>query len=293
MPTNPWEWLDLETAAAAAASSSPAVETGVCSSVRSISAEIVSYNSDEGESVTGVISSMIEELLLRAMAGEEEGGCALAPTPSSGSAGLSPLSPSSSPAHCTLFPGARSRLRTHIRRLQCEANLHPVLDAQDIFADISAALECTPGEPVAQALLSLLPESQGGLLILSSGLFHGNPSVRMFAVRILQSLEQFESTRVVCDSLSLMVRSAYKRQRAKMADGSLQTEAEAYDRRYQSQVDAEAAAAAAFSGSPGGPHDSAGVEHRNFSFFSRGSSAAKSAKPTSYATIGEQIELIH
>lgn len=227
-----------------------------------------------------VVSSVVQELLLRLTA---------TGAPSS-STTVSPSQRPPSPAPSTLPPAARSRLRAHVRRLQCEASLHPVLDAQEIFADISSALECASGETVAQALLSLFPESQGGVLPLSSGLLHSNPSVRLHAVRILQSLERFESTRVVCDSMSLMLRSAYRRQQAKVADGSLLREAGAYDRRYQAGAESTQP-----SGSPSS-HDgrAEGAEHRTFSFFTRGSSASTShVKSSSHMTIGEPIELIH
>lgn len=47
-----------------------------------------------------------------------------------------------------------------------------------------------------QTFLACLPEArQGGLLRISSALFHPNQNVRMYACLLLQRLETFESTR--------------------------------------------------------------------------------------------------
>jgi hypothetical protein len=76
-------------------------------------------------------------------------------------------------------------LKSHIRRIQCETSLHPVLELAVIYSELANSLTT---EGSVQAMLSLWPDSIGGLHQISLGLLHSNPSVKMNTVKILKSV---------------------------------------------------------------------------------------------------------
>eukprot|EP01041_Mallomonas_annulata_P003594 gene3594-7141_t len=88
--------------------------------------------------------------------------------------------------------------RNHVRRLQLGVLLDD-MNAQQLFEDLDRFLR---SESACQALVSLLPECFGGISTLALGLFHGDPTVRLHASRLLQRLESFPTIRPLIDGLN-------------------------------------------------------------------------------------------
>ena len=109
-----------------------------------------------------------------------------------------------------------SILRLHVRRLLLESDLQEA-DAEGIFADLSRDVQ---SETDFQALLSLLPESDGGLYPVAVGLLSPSPVVRASAVRLLSGVQKFDSTRTAFATLNGLLRNAYLRQQAMVVSAS-------------------------------------------------------------------------
>jgi hypothetical protein len=82
-------------------------------------------------------------------------------------------------------------LRKWVRLMQREGSMSP---AQTLlaFRQLDEALQ---SEASLQILLCLLPESRGGILPLTCGLLHANAQIREHALRLMQRIESFDSTR--------------------------------------------------------------------------------------------------
>lgn len=121
-------------------------------------------------------------------------------------------------------------LRMHVRRLQSEGALSPATEVEPMLADLLAALR---SEQDVQALLSLLPESAGGLFPIAVGFFSPSPVVKMRAVEIIDAVRRYGSTRPAFDSLNTTLSTAYHRLTARIADGTLGKDAELYLTRHK------------------------------------------------------------
>lgn len=99
-------------------------------------------------------------------------------------------------------------LLSQLTRLQVETEMDDT-DVAAIFSILDRGMQT---ESSFQVLLFLLPESLNGLHPISSGLFHGTPTVRKFAVRILQRMELFFSTRPAFANMNKYIKMAYERQ---------------------------------------------------------------------------------
>jgi len=78
-----------------------------------------------------------------------------------------------------------------------------------MFGDL---LQVLRSEEDVQALLSLLPESEGGLYPLAVGLFSPSPAVKLSALKILDAVRSFPSTRPAFDSLNSVLSRAFDSQ---------------------------------------------------------------------------------
>ena len=115
-----------------------------------------------------------------------------------------------------------------------ESNLHPLLEMQMIYNYIVE--NCSNTEEQCQILLSMLPESLGGLSILCNGIFHENPSVRYKTVIICDRMQLYESTAPAYHALNGYYVSAISRQKAHIESGSLVEESEAYEHRLRETI---------------------------------------------------------
>lgn len=118
-------------------------------------------------------------------------------------------------------------LKYFIFRLQNEENIHPVFEAETMFYELSRLAT----EADIQALLTLLPESEGGLYPVASGLFSPNPSVRMYTVQILGAIKKFPSTSPSLEGLNSMLSSAFIRVQQKIQSGSIENDIRTYNTR--------------------------------------------------------------
>ena len=82
-------------------------------------------------------------------------------------------------------------------------------DAAAIFSLLNRGMQT---EASFQVLLFLLPDSQHGLHPITSGLLHTNPTVRKYAVRLLQRMELFFSTRPAVANMNKFIKGAFERQ---------------------------------------------------------------------------------
>lgn len=108
-------------------------------------------------------------------------------------------------------------LKAYIVRLQVETGLHS-REVQCMLADLESSLT---NEVSVQALVSLMPESQGGLHPVASCLFSANPAVKKLAAQILVKVSSFPSTRPAVNALNGMISASFERCLQKMQDGSL------------------------------------------------------------------------
>ena len=116
-------------------------------------------------------------------------------------------------------------LKYYIFRLQNEENIHPKYEAEKMYFELSRL----KSEADIQALLTLLPESDGGLYPIAVGLFNPNPSVRLYTIQLLESIKKFPSTSPSLDGLNFMLLSALKNVESKMKSGHLDNEIKAYN----------------------------------------------------------------
>lgn len=118
--------------------------------------------------------------------------------------------------------------KTYIRKLKYEAGLESKQETEVFFQFFEKHLR---SEASAQAFLVMLPESQGGILPLASGLFSSIPTVRLSTVQILLKLDSYCSTKPALSSLNSFMRSAFERQVKRLQEGSLQREVDEYKKR--------------------------------------------------------------
>jgi len=118
-------------------------------------------------------------------------------------------------------------LKYYVFRLQNEENIHPIFEAETMFYELSRLTT----EADIQALLTLLPESEGGLYPIASGLFNPNPSVRLYTVQLLESIKKYPSTSPSLEGLNLMLSSAFIRVQQKIQSGSLENDIKIYNMR--------------------------------------------------------------
>lgn len=111
-------------------------------------------------------------------------------------------------------------LITQLRSLMIKNNLHP-LEVQGIFSDLDRGLHT---EEALQVLLVYLPECSGGITLVASGLLHSDIQVRRDAVRLLQRLESFVSTRPAFDAMNQFLKCALERQTVKMTPAFIRHE---------------------------------------------------------------------
>ena len=142
------------------------------------------------------------------------------------------------PWELTQTPCEGAELRTHLRRLQCEGASIPLPEVEAMFADLLRVLQT---EPDAQALLALLPESDGGLCPVAAGLFCASPAVKLSALQILDAVRSHPSTRPAVDCLNVVFGRAAERLAAKMQDGSLLRDIEAHRLQAQRREEAKVA----------------------------------------------------
>jgi general stress protein YciG len=98
-------------------------------------------------------------------------------------------------------------VRCYLRVLQLETNI-PAEYVHQIYHDINAMINT---EKQLQALITLLPESPGGLAVIAVGLFHTHPDTRVIVANIIYKLEQCASTRHVVARLNGFYLRAYHR----------------------------------------------------------------------------------
>lgn len=98
-------------------------------------------------------------------------------------------------------------VRCYLRVLQLETNI-PAEYVHQIYLDINAMIST---EKQLQALVTLLPESAGGLAIIAMGLLHTHPDTRVIVANIIYKLEQCASTRHVVARLNGFYLRAYHR----------------------------------------------------------------------------------
>ena len=114
-------------------------------------------------------------------------------------------------------------LKYYIFRLQNEENIHPKYEAEKMYFELSRL----KSEADIQALLTLLPESDGGLYPIAVGLFNPNPLVRLYTIQLLESIKKFPSTSPSLDGLNFMLLSALKNVESKMKSRHLDNEIKA------------------------------------------------------------------
>ena len=101
-------------------------------------------------------------------------------------------------------------------------------EALSIFSDVLNTLDC---EESVQALLTLLPLSVGGLDPIGMGLLHPNPSVRLYAVKVIRKVNECQSTRMTVHSMTSSLQSAFARQSKLLDSGTLDALITAYELR--------------------------------------------------------------
>jgi hypothetical protein len=99
-------------------------------------------------------------------------------------------------------------LLSQLTRLQVETEMDDT-DVAAIFSILNRGMQT---EASFQVLLFLLPDSLHGLHPITSGLLHGNPTVRKYAVRLLQRMELFFSSRPAFANMNKYIRNAFERQ---------------------------------------------------------------------------------
>jgi len=127
-----------------------------------------------------------------------------------------------------------------------------------------------------QALLSLLPESLGGLSPVAMGLLHPNPTVRGATGRVLRGVAMRPSTAVAVAALNPALLAALERQGAAADSGALAAAAATYDA--WAALEYEAVDVAAMMGRSAGPdHQHTGAGRGALSPGSQGSPAGRTA----------------
>lgn len=116
-------------------------------------------------------------------------------------------------------------LKTYVRKLKYEANLDSKQETEEFFRFFEKNIRT---EPAMQALLAMVPESQGGILSIAAGLFSPSPSIRYNTVLLLQRIASYPSTKSAMATLNSFMISAYERQLKKFNDGTLLKEVEEF-----------------------------------------------------------------
>ena len=93
-------------------------------------------------------------------------------------------------------------------RLQVETEM----DDSEVLSIFSSLDKCLSTESSFQVLLFLLPDSFHCLHVISSGLLHPNQAVRKHAVRLIQRMELFFSTRPAIANMNKFIKHALERQ---------------------------------------------------------------------------------
>ena len=96
-------------------------------------------------------------------------------------------------------------LRNHIRRLQCESDIH-YTEIEIIFSDLQDALVT---EMSLQVLLTIMPESENGLHSIAVGMLSISQNVRNAAYNILQRVTSFPSTSYAFYRLNPMLKASF------------------------------------------------------------------------------------
>jgi hypothetical protein len=118
--------------------------------------------------------------------------------------------------------------KTYIRKIKYEAGLESKQETEVFFNFFEKHLR---SEASVQALLVMLPESQGGVLPIAAGLLSSIPTVRMSTTQILLKIDQYPSTKSALSSLNSFMKSAFDRQVHRLRDGSLLKEVEEYKKK--------------------------------------------------------------
>ncbi len=118
--------------------------------------------------------------------------------------------------------------KTYLRKIKYEAGLDSMPETEIFFQFFEKQLQ---SEGSIQALLVMMPESQGGIQPLAAGLFSAIPTVRLSTVKILLKISDYSSTKPVIDNLNPFLKSAYDRQIQRFLDGSLLKEAEEFKKK--------------------------------------------------------------
>ena len=133
-------------------------------------------------------------------------------TASTNTVGLDPDKLKSSPDQASgLMVAMGPLLKARVMALQRANNPSPTAsyDFLSLLQDILLILD---SESSVQAMVSLFPFSLGGLDPIGMGLLHPNPSVRLHAVRILQKVKEYDSTRIIVNRMNGALQSAFSRQ---------------------------------------------------------------------------------
>ena len=106
----------------------------------------------------------------------------------------------------------------------------PISDSEalSLFSDVLDTLDC---EESVQALLTLLPLSVGGLDPIGMGLLHPNPYVRLYTVKIIRKVKEYQSTRLTVQCMTSSLQSAFARQSRLLDSGALESQITAYELR--------------------------------------------------------------
>lgn len=117
-----------------------------------------------------------------------------------------------------LDDAAGLRLKGYIQKLRQEICFDSMTEIEMYYQQLEKYLH---SEVSLQAMLVLLPESQGGLTPFAAGLFHISPVVRYCTVLILDRIQTFPSTAPAFQALNKFVLFAYRRQKSKLEDYTL------------------------------------------------------------------------
>ncbi len=112
-------------------------------------------------------------------------------------------------------------LKTYVRKLLNETGLNNKSEVKEYYKHFLKQLTT---EASLQVLLTMLPDSQGGLVYFAAGLLHSSPTVRYATTIILQRIKSFPSTQAAFETLNLFLLNAYNRQLQKIESGELQKE---------------------------------------------------------------------
>jgi hypothetical protein len=112
----------------------------------------------------------------------------------------------------------RILLKTYLRKLLNETSLDPIHEVPDFYKHF---LKNLTTESSLQVLLTMLPESQGGLVPFAAGIFHSSPTVRHATAILLQRIESFPSTKAAFLTLNDFLIAAFRRQLMKIENGAL------------------------------------------------------------------------